>query len=105
MIVIPPSVRRIVNEVAEEAGCSAEQLLTRGGSHSVAHARWRAFDRIRRGVRIMGNAPSLPQIGGWFGVDHTTVLHGLRRVGDLPSFVQPTVRLQLAADMAEREGA
>jgi chromosomal replication initiation ATPase DnaA len=97
-------VRRIITDVGAKHGFSVEQMVGPSTRHALARARWEAFDRLRREIRIQGNPPSLPLVGGWFGRDHTTVIHGLQRLAQGACAASPTVRLQLAADIAERSG-
>jgi hypothetical protein len=70
-------------------------------------ARFEAMYRVRTEIKIAGSEPSLPQIGKWFGRDHTTVLHALRRYGNPAPDVERHPRatapkkLQLVQDMWE----
>lgn len=48
--------------------------MSRSRKASIAQARQEVFYRLRE----LDQPPSLPQIGQWMGLDHTTVLHGLR---------------------------
>ena len=70
----PASVDAIIAKVALEHGVSAAELLSDTRWQKVAHARQHAF----AAVRGMPRKPSYPQIGRWFGRDHSTVVHGVR---------------------------
>lgn len=67
-------VRAVVDLVAAETGIDRGLILSTCKARHVAVARWRAF----RVLRDYGY--SLPSIGHAFGMDHTSVLHGLRRL-------------------------
>ena len=66
---------RIINEeVAEENGLNAADLLTPTRSCTeVAHARFAAYDRAHKA------GFSLSAIGKYYERDHTTVMHGIKR--------------------------
>lgn len=70
--------RRMMRDVAEEAareyGVDLGQIRSRARSRAVVRARQEAMRRIRD---EMGR--TYPEIGQWFGLDHTTVIHGVRR--------------------------
>jgi chromosomal replication initiation ATPase DnaA len=63
--------REIAEGVAELRGMGMREFMT-CASHRVAHARYEAMWEMRQAGR------SYPQIGEFFGRDHTTVLHGVR---------------------------
>jgi hypothetical protein len=72
---LPPgaSLPEIVSWVASQHGLPVAALRARHRGADVVRARWHAFaDAHAAGF-------SLPRIGRWFGVHHTTVLHGVRR--------------------------
>lgn len=71
----PATMREISEAVAARYGLPIEQLKGPDRKRSVAWARQEAFDAIYATGRY-----SLPQIGRYFNRDHTTVLHGVRRV-------------------------
>lgn len=50
------------------------QLTEKRKARQVSHKRWEAFKVFREA------GYSLPEIGRFFGMDHTTVLHGLRQL-------------------------
>lgn len=66
---------RIINdEVSEEYGLNPADLLASGrGCDEISHARFAAFDRAHKAGFSLG------MIGKYYGRDHTTVLHGIRR--------------------------
>lgn len=64
----------IVTEVARKHGLSVEQLRANRRDSMTIHAKHEAFYRCRRET-----GHSMPVIGRFFGNDHTTVLHGVRR--------------------------
>lgn len=75
------SVRRIIQDIARVHGVSPSQLETSRGRLSVAarHHSW--------AVAVWTAGVSYSAVGRMFGVDHTTVMEGVRRheerVGDL----------------------
>lgn len=77
---MPPSVRGIIETVAAEHRVRVCDMLSRRQTSALAKARWDAMARIRASLCICGKPPSLPQIGRWFDRDHSTVLHGLRKI-------------------------
>jgi chromosomal replication initiation ATPase DnaA len=92
---MPARVYLLVNAVAKSHGYTAEDLLTRSRVQPIAWARFHAWLAIRTELRGPFGAPfSLPQIGRWFGYDHTSVLHGVRRAEQmhLPFVPPPVVR-------------
>lgn len=69
-----PTMRAILQEVAEETDISLDDLLGQSRLKGISHARQYAMWRIRRETNR-----SLPEIGAFLGGrDHTTVLHGVR---------------------------
>lgn len=68
------SVRAIAAQVSEETGVPVAQIFGHRRQAQIVRARWTVWQRARR------QGLSLPQIGGATGHDHTTVLHGLRRL-------------------------
>ena len=67
--------RRLVSAVAHEHDVTPEQILSNRRSHHIVDARMECMYRMR--VELM---MSLPQIGDKLGRDHSTVLHGVRKV-------------------------
>jgi hypothetical protein len=66
---------RVVERVAGERGISLAELRSTSRSPRLVRARWAAMTAARSETDA-----SLPQIGRILNRDHTTVLHGLRRM-------------------------
>lgn len=66
---------RIVDQVATRTGITRTAILGRDRFAEVVHARHLAMWLIRTQLDW-----SYPQIGRWFGRDHTTVIHGVGRI-------------------------
>lgn len=64
----------VLEQVARESGVPVAELVGRSRARYVVWARHRAMARLR------DEGWSLPAIGEVFGRDHTTVLHGIRRM-------------------------
>ena len=62
-----------LKEVATKHGLSVQVLMSRSRAHHISHARWDAF------IALQKRGWSLPRIGNHFGLDHTTVLYGIRK--------------------------
>lgn len=62
--------------VCQRRGVTLEELCGRGRSRAVVQARHEAWLALREDPE---RCFSLPEIGRLFGVDHTTVLAGLRK--------------------------
>jgi chromosomal replication initiation ATPase DnaA len=65
--------RAIHISVAEIRGISPKELRSKNRSKEIAHARFEAFYLQQQA------GFSLPEIGKFYGMDHTSVLHGIRR--------------------------
>ena len=65
--------RHIVPHVSRECDIPIGELLSRARNQNVIRARWVAWMVARRG------GASMPVIAKYFGMDHTTILHGLRQ--------------------------
>lgn len=73
------SKRQIALEAAEAHGLTLDELMTRTNRRKISHARHAAMWAMWQCHRRDGvPSYSLPQIGAFFGLDHTTVLYGLR---------------------------
>lgn len=72
--------REILNEVAEKHDVCPREMLSASKADPVAVARFECWFRMREET-----AYSLAQIGRFFGRDHTTVFHGLRRWREISS--------------------
>lgn len=70
-----PSLHQVITAVAEEFGVTTTMLLNATRAPLPALARHAAMAMLRRLTLL-----SLPQIGRHMRRDHTTVLHGIRRV-------------------------
>ena len=81
--------RRLVAAVAREHEVTPEQILGKGRSHHIVDARMECMYRMR--VELL---MSPPNIGDKLGRDHSTVLHGVRKV-----------RTRLLDEMREKEHA
>jgi len=64
-------IREIAEAVAVEAGVSAAEIMGRGKSPEVAHPR----QEVMRRARALGL--SYPRIARFWGMDHTSVMHGV----------------------------
>ena len=70
----PHPCSRIINEVCHEHGITRDELISPSRVLHLARIRQLAMWRCRQaGV-------SLPAIGRYFGRDHTTVLHAVRKI-------------------------
>ena len=72
---MPDRIREIVLEEWDREAMPLEHLLRHHG-HKAAHTRHRIWWRIRQTKNRRGLSPSFPQIGLWFGRDHTTIMLG-----------------------------
>ncbi len=70
---------RIIKACAEHFGVTVKDITTGGRTKQLALSRQVAMYLLRATLSL-----SLKEIGGLFGnKDHTTVLHAIKRVGDL----------------------
>lgn len=87
-----PRVRQIIEETAKENGLLAGNLLWPSRARNISHPRFRAIQRVRALQRPAGRPlHSLPQIASMFGMDHTSVIHALRRADAMFGPVPPVV--------------
>lgn len=70
--------RRIVDEVAASHNVAADDVLERVKRHKVAHARFHVWQRMRFDLSM-----AYELIAELFGVDHTSVIYGVRRWAEL----------------------
>lgn len=70
--------REILADVAAHRGFTVEELRGSSRRWPLVHARWAAMYLMYETGRW-----TLPQIGGFFRKDHTTVLHGIRKHAEL----------------------
>lgn len=66
-------------QAAKEAEVSHREILVGERKHRVARARWRAFQAILE----QNPKLSVAGVGRISGFDHTTILHGLKRLEEL----------------------
>lgn len=66
--------REIVNEVAEKHDVCPREILGQTKTDPITRARFECWYRIKNETRY-----SYPQIGRFFGKDHSTVVHGAAR--------------------------
>ena len=69
-------VKSIIMAVSDEAGIPVSIILGRRRTAPIVAARWEAIARV-----AIETGWSLPRIGLVFGMDHTSVIHALRRMG------------------------
>ena len=77
---IPARVQDVIVRRSWEVGYSPHAILSARGDREIAHARHEIMRAVRDEIVMAnGRPPSTTQIGRWFGRDHTTVSHGIRR--------------------------
>lgn len=80
---LPSRIRQIVLEEVQ-VGCvlfpehppTVEDVFVGTQPRTIARVRWAIWWRIRHEPGPQGKVPSYPQIGAWFGRNHTTIIHG-----------------------------
>ncbi len=77
--ILPQRVRFVLERVSALHQVPVEALLGRRRTARVLAARRHAWAEIGKLIRPDGRTMSSVQIGRWFGVDHTTVLYGVRQ--------------------------
>lgn len=77
---LPARVLNIIRNVAGEHGVEPRDILGRRRLGKIARARQEAMHHCRRMEWAEGKPPSFPQIGVWFGRDHSTVIYACERV-------------------------
>ena len=77
--ILPQRVRFVLQRISALHEVPIEAMLGRRRSARVLAARRHAWAEIRKLIKPDGRPVSSVQIGQWFGVDHTTVLYGLRQ--------------------------
>lgn len=85
---IPPRVLAIMIEVSERHGMTVADLLGDGRTAKVARARHEAI-RAVASLHMPSGQPTTPQIGAWFGRDHTTILNSLGRLSGRCGLARP----------------
>jgi chromosomal replication initiation ATPase DnaA len=68
---MPRAAQLVVMDVAERNALTVEMLLSDRRYRAITHPRQECYALLYATGRY-----SLPLIASWFGVDHTTVLHG-----------------------------
>jgi chromosomal replication initiator protein len=74
-MMIPHRVLQMIKAVAWDHGVSVAEILGNGRRARICAARRDAMRAVRWMDFGDGRQPSYPQIGRWFGRDHTTVIH------------------------------
>ena len=75
---MPERFQAIVREVAEERVVPVDVLFTRQRRSGATEARRAAYAKVRATPLVTGRLPSYPQIGRWFGREHSTILAGVK---------------------------
>lgn len=74
---LPVTVREVVARIASERALAVSDVLGPSRCRNVAEARWAIWAILRK------RGYSFPRIGQLFGRDHTTVIHGVRRLREM----------------------
>lgn len=98
-LAMPPAAQRIVRLVAFYTGVTEESIMSGDKSNQTVAARNIALWFIRAGVQ----SASYPDIGRWFGRDHTTILAAVRRC-EIDRLERPPIRDAMAAITNALEG-
>lgn len=69
---------RVIQRVANAHDVDVADIMGRDRTRAVSRARWEAIATIRQRF-----GDSMPMIGRLFGLDHTSVLHALRRFEEM----------------------
>lgn len=69
-----PKWKAIVHDVANLRGIPVEKIMGKKRTKHIAHARFECWSHMREQL-----GASYPDIAFWFNIDHTSVLHGVRR--------------------------
>lgn len=72
----PSRVLAIVREVCAETNVAPWEVFSAIRNRRVSTARHLAMQIVRAAIVVNGKPPSYPQIGSWFGRDHTSVRNG-----------------------------
>jgi chromosomal replication initiation ATPase DnaA len=73
-----PTVRAIIEDVAREHRVNVDELLSKSHRRPLVHMRWEAMYRAR-----VETGRSYPEIARVFGLDHSTVHHGVRKFASM----------------------
>lgn len=80
---LPRPVREIVTRTFQETGVSFKELSSDFKDRRITAARWRAWSQIRAVKATGGGARySYITIAKFFGKDHTSVIHGCKRLAE-----------------------
>jgi chromosomal replication initiation ATPase DnaA len=69
--------RDIIDKVARMHGSTFRAVMSKGRTDKIAHARQACICAVKEARPTM----SLPQVGRVFGIDHSSVLHSLKKRG------------------------
>jgi chromosomal replication initiator protein len=101
----PPEVAAIMAATCSVYGIDKEALLSHRRRRTASLPRHVAMYLARKHTR-----ESLPAIGAYFGRDHTTVLHAVRKVADmldrgaLPQTIIAAIECRIAPDDGKEAG-
>ncbi len=88
---LPSRVRAVVQAVADEHGVLIADLLSDCRRRRHVIPRWAAFAQVSA-MSWRDGRPSYPQVGRWFGRDHTSVLYALGKLSVKPGSRKRTAR-------------
>jgi chromosomal replication initiation ATPase DnaA len=77
---MPPRIAQVVRDISAQFNVSVEALLGDRRMKNLSLARHHRWWRIRGMTTANGEQYSLAKIGLIFGVNHTSVLHGVNRI-------------------------
>lgn len=77
---MPERIRETVARRSWELGYDPRDILSDAVYREVSRARHEVMREVRDTIVMPnGRPPSWPQIGGWFGRDHTSVIYGVKK--------------------------
>lgn len=74
-----PTAWTVMRAVCRKYRITMEQLRSASRRRDIIRARHECFHVMRNEVPWLGRRMSLPEIGHLFGMDHSTILHGIRQ--------------------------
>ena len=77
--ILPQRVRFVLERVSALHQVPVDELFGRRRTARTLAARRHAWAELAKLIKPDGHAISSVQIGRWFGVEHTTVLYGMRQ--------------------------
>lgn len=77
---LPLRVRDLVDRVCAAHGVPVHQVLSRSRRTHLTLARWTIWAEMRTWTTSDGEPWSYPRIGGIFHADHTSIMHGVKRL-------------------------